>query len=100
MLDLRIGTQETLLIDVTDELNNMSDLSTASPRYDVKDHGGNYKMQDEIPEVQAPNLMTARCLIDTTAGGLWQPGRYSLYLRFNASPDSPVLGPLEFKVNP
>lgn len=100
MLDITAGTKETVLVDVTDTLGNLTSLAGATPRYDVKDHAGNYKLQNLTPTVDPLEPLTAQCLIDTTVGGVWTPGRYKLYLRFLDSPDSPVMGPLEFKVNP
>jgi len=97
MESITVGTKETLIVDVTDRLGNLTDLSAATPRFDVKDKNGVFKQQDQVPVVVG---MQARCLIDTTAGGSWTPGHYFLYVRFTAAPDSPVLGPLEFKVNP
>jgi hypothetical protein len=100
MLDLRSGTAETLLIDVEDKLGNLTDLSGAAPRYDVYDKDDNLKLTNLTPIVDPLQPMTARCLVDTTIGGNWAAGHYRLYLRYLASPDSPRLGPFEFKVNP
>lgn len=97
MLEIKIGSEETALVDVTDSLENLTDLSGATPRYDVFDKAGTIKINGGIPTIDSSAPMTARCLINTAG---WEAGHYFLYLRFLASPDSPRLGPLEFKVNP
>lgn len=97
MESVTIGSKEELIVDVKDLIENYTDLSALAPRYDVKDKAGNVKMNNQVPIV---NLMRLRCLIDTTLGGNWVAGRYDLYVRFTAAPEAPVLGPLEFKVNP
>lgn len=100
MLDIKVGSIETVMVDVNDSLDNLITLVGTGAVYTVQDKSGNIKMNNQNVIVQAPDLMVARCLIDTTAGGNWSPGHYFLYIRFTASPDSPRLGPLEFKVNP
>lgn len=103
MESIAVGTKQDLIVDVNDLLENINDLNGTTPRYDVKDKSGVFKMQDQVPTVitnAEGDLMRLKCLIDTTAGGSWASGRYFLYVRFTAAPESPVLGPLEFKVNP
>jgi len=97
MLDIRVGSTETLLVDVTDALGNLTDLSTAVPRFDVLAHDGSSKITNGVPTIDPAEPLTAQCLIDTTG---WTPGRYDLYIRFTFNSDVPRLGPLEFKVNP
>jgi hypothetical protein len=100
MLNLRIGTQETLLVDVEDTLGNLTTLVGSGAQYDVEDKNGNFKMQNQTVIVDVTKPMQARCHVDTTVGGNWSPGRYFLYIHYNASPDSPRLMAGEFKVNP
>jgi hypothetical protein len=91
------GSKETILVDIGDRLHAITDLSGANVRYDVKDKAGNYKLNDLAAVVVG---MQARCLIDTTVGGVWSAAKYLLYVRFTGGLDSPILGPIEFAVNP
>jgi len=100
MESITIGSIEELIVDIDDTLNGVTDLTTLSPRYDVKDKAGNVKMNNQVATVDAVNKMRLHCLIDTTLGGNWASGHYFLYPRFTAAPESPNVGPLEFKVNP
>lgn len=97
MLDIKIGSTETLLIDVTDKLENLTDLTSAGGQFDVLNKSGAFVINGSAITVDPAQPLTAQCLVDTSG---WPSGHYFLYLRFNASPDSPRLGPLEFKVNP
>jgi len=97
MESITVGSKEDLIVDVTDTMGNYADLSVLTPKYDVKDKAGVMKMNNQNPIAIGMRL---QCLIDTTAGGNWTPGHYFLYVRFTAAPEAPVLGPLEFKVNP
>lgn len=91
------GTIETILVDVTDRTGQVLSLTGLAPRFDVKDESGAYMMQN----VAATNAgMIAQCLINTNVPSLWPVNTYFLYLRFTASPETPVLGPLPFTVNP
>lgn len=100
MESITIGSKEDLIVDVKDTLENVSDLTTTNPRYDVKNKAGNFMMTDQIAVVDPINKMRLLCFIDTVTGGLWPSGRYDLYVRFTNTPETPVLGPLEFRVNP
>jgi hypothetical protein len=95
MEEIRVGSIEVLVVDVTDKLENLTTLPPTT-RYDVFDKAGNGKMVDMIPVIAG---MRAECIIDTSAG-TWTPGYYFLYLRFSSNLEFPRLGPLEFKVNP
>ena len=97
MIDVKVGSTETLLVDVDDALGNLTDLSTAIPRFDVYGPDGSIKVNGGVPTIAPAKPLTAQCVINTTG---WTPGRYDLYLRFTFNADVPRLGPLEFKVNP
>lgn len=99
MESIVIGSKETLLVDLEDTLGNLTDLTGVGITYDVKDETGTDKISDADIVVQPSAPMTARCLIDTSTG-TWEAGHYFLYLKFSLDPDAPILGPLEFKVNP
>jgi hypothetical protein len=100
MESITIGSIEELIVDIDDSLDGVTDLTTTSPRYDVKDKLGNFKMSNQVAVVDPVNKMRLHCLINTTLGGNWVAGRYFLYPRFTAAPEAPNVGPLEFKVNP
>ena len=89
------GTVEYLLIPVVDRLEAVTDLSTLSPFFDVLDKDDAVMINNLAADNDG---MTAKCLIDTTNPTDWVSGIYSLYLRFSASPEAPLLGPFPFKV--
>jgi hypothetical protein len=90
------GTKEYLLVDVEDLLGNVTTLTGHNPRYSVKDEVDAFKYTDQAGSSTG---MVAYCMVDTNAGGLWAAGIYRLYLRFDATPEIPYLGPFEFEVS-
>ena len=100
-LDVTQGSKETLVIDLDDALNNLNDLSTVSTEFEVREH-------DKVTVIQAWSSiqtyvgkpMRAGCLVDTEVPSLWPSARYNIYLRWTDNPDTPVVGPFEFSVNP
>jgi hypothetical protein len=94
------GSIETLLVDIEDVLGNLTDLSTTTPMFDVKDSSGNLKQNNVVVTVDPAEPMRAECLVNTTVGGLWTAGKYYLYVKYTANPDAPILGGMEFHVNP
>lgn len=96
-MNITQGSKETILADIADRTNQLATLAGSNVRYDVKDKNGAYKMQDFAAVVVG---MQAKCLIDTTLGGVWASGKYSLYVRFVDGVESPVMGPIHFSVNP
>lgn len=97
MLDVKVGSTETLLVDVSDALGNLTTLVSTIPRFDVFDSDGTPKVTNGTPTIDPLKPLTAQCLVNTAG---WVPGHYDLYLRFTFNADVPRLGPLEFKVNP
>jgi hypothetical protein len=100
MESITIGSKEDLVVDITDVLENVTDLTATNPRYDVKDKASSFKMNNQVAVVDPINKMRLICLIDTTLGGNWVADHYFLYVRFTNAPEAPQIGPLEFKVNP
>lgn len=94
------GSVETILVDVEDVLGNLTDLDVAGAQFDVKDTAGVYKMQNVDITIDGARPLRAKCLVDTTIGGIWTAGKYFLYVHFTNNLDTPILGPLEFSVNP
>ena len=90
---IALGSKQYLLVEVTDIADTVTDLSTHSPKYTVKDDVPNtqYSLQAGIAVA-----MTVYCLIDTTTGGPWAVGHYNLWAQFTISPEVPLLGPFDF----
>lgn len=100
-IDVLVGSKETLLIDLDDALDNLSDLSTASCEFKVNAKRTGTLMQNwSAIQTYVSKPMRAGCLVDTSMPGPWATGRYEIRLRFVDNPDTPVVGPFEFSVNP
>ena len=97
---LKKGTVEPLLVALRDRLGNIDDLSTVSnAKFDVKAKVDNAAVQTDSPWTVDPGSpMTAICLIDTTLSAYVPGDEYKLYLKYAAGSESPVLGPIEFRV--
>jgi hypothetical protein len=93
LLTLNSGSIEYIILDVKDRLKLLTDLSVASPTFTVLAPDATYPYTDESAVVDG---MKVKCLIDTTD---LDEGRYKLWVKFNASPETPVLGPIEFYVD-
>jgi hypothetical protein len=95
MITFQQGTKEYILVDVVDELENLTTLTGTTPTFTVLDAGGGSKYTNQ----SATNVgLKAYCLVDTMSGGAWQGGTYRLWLKFTASPETPYIGPFEFDV--
>jgi hypothetical protein len=90
------GSKEHIIVDISDRLNNLSDLTGAGVQFDtrVKD-AASYIQQNIVATVIG---MRAYCLVDTTLAG-YVAGRFEMFVHFTNSPESPRLGPIEFLVN-
>lgn len=92
------GTKEYILVTVGDRLEDVIDLTPLTPVFTVYDKN-DVPMQSNTPaEVDTDDKLIAKCLVDTSTGGNWLSGIYRLFLTLSASPEFPVLGPVEFKV--
>lgn len=97
-ITLNKGTIEYIKVVVVDHNPDtaITDLSTHTPQFKI----------DDIPfttNVVAYTTATASgmilyCLIDTTIAGFIAGDTYGLYVKFDVSPEFPVLGPATFKV--
>ena len=96
MIRLNKGTKENIIIDVTDQLNNLTTLDGAGAQYSiVTDDDTETEIESDL---NAANInMSAYCMIDTTQVE-YVIGPYRLYLRFNAISEIPLLGPVLFTV--
>ena len=99
-IDVTIGSKETLLIDLDDALDNLTDLSTTNCEFKVTKNKTTLMQNWSAIQTYVSKPMRAGCLVDTTTPGVWTSGRYQIYLRFVDNPDTPVVGPFEFSVNP
>lgn len=95
MIDLNKGTIEEIAVDVEDLLGNLSTLSGTSPTFSVYASDPETPIQTGTPSVSG---LTAYCLIDTTSDD-YTPGIYNLYVGFTTTPETPLLGPVKFRVN-
>lgn len=87
------GTIEYLVVDVKDRLEAIEDLDAYGLSFDVYfRETGEIKYENEEAENDG---MKIKCLIDTTD---WDPGPYQLFTTINATPESPRLGPFEFRI--
>lgn len=87
------GTKQYLLIEVTDVAGQVTDLSTRSPKYTVKDSTLTDTMYNLVAGLAVD--MTLYCLIDTTVG-TWNFDHYLLWGQFTIAPEAPLLGPFDF----
>lgn len=85
------GTIEYLTISLKDRMNAITTLPAAT--FEVRDEIDTVKQSARAAQIDG---MNARCLIDTTG---WDRETYSLYIWFISSPETPKLGPFDFKVN-
>jgi len=100
-VEITRGSIETLLVDIDDSLGNLTTLVGAGCVFDVKEKSsGTAKMSNVAIQTFVDEPMRAGCRIDTTLGGLWNPVKHLLYVKFTANPDAPILGGMEFSVNP
>ena len=97
---LQKGTVESLVVAMRDRLENVTDLSLLTNKFfDVKKKSDGSSVQSSVPWVVDPDFpMEAICEIDTTLSGYVGGEYYKLYLRYSSGSESPVKGPLVFRV--
>lgn len=96
MINLARGTKEEILVLVTDHSETpLEDLTTHSPRFDVKDPTGASVYTNQTATA---STMTMHCLMDTTIGGFAPDGMYELWVKFDYFSETPKLGPIPFFV--
>lgn len=99
-IDVTQGSIETLFIDLDDVSGNLNDLSTAAAEFEVENRSAVVVQASTPITTYLDKPMRAGCLINTTVPSLWPSERYFIYITFTNNPDTPVLGPFEFSVNP
>lgn len=97
---LKKGSVEALLVPVRDRLNNVSNLNTVSNlQFDTKKKSDNSAVQTgAATTIDSDYPMTAICEIDTTLAGYVGGEEYKLYLKYTTGTESPILGPVFFRV--
>lgn len=105
------GSKEFMIIDVIDDLQNLTSLVGASGQYLVKDFNAAIRVNwTNVQSVTSyvngigQTVMRAFCLMDsstggTDTGGLWLPGTYRAYVKFVTGQETPILGPYQFTVS-
>lgn len=90
---LNKGTVETISLDVTDRLGEITDLSAYNVEYRVWDENENELVA--WTTVEAVNLMHIDILLDTTPNAFVDGMVLKIYVRINIAPEIPILGPFE-----
>lgn len=93
MEDIPVGSTEYLVVDVTDRLDSITDLTGFTITFDVIPESGGDNLY--IAEPATGEGMLIRCLVDTTD---WIPGHYLLYTNLDLGVEKPRLGPFDFRV--
>jgi hypothetical protein len=97
---LKKGTVESLMVALRDRLGSVDDLSTVTGLvFDTKKKSDDAAVESSVAcSVDPAFPMTAVCMITTTLAGYTGGEEYKLYVRYTAGSESPVLGPLFFRV--
>ena len=87
------GTDEIIRVTQEDRSELVTDLSTSSPTFTVKDSAGADKVTDA--SASATGLVISVPL-DTNVGGMWAAGEYRLYVKFTVGGEVVRKGPYYF----
>ena len=104
------GTKEYYIVDLTDELGVITDLTGSTPQYDLRGPSGSYVTTDNSASINPDQLMELFCMIDTTLHGnidspdgsvhTWLPGgEYRLYVTVTVGSEVPRFGPFGFTID-
>jgi hypothetical protein len=85
------GTKEKVEVLIQDNTNTVTDLSTASPHFDVIDDNGTSIVSNASASAIG---MIVECICDTTG---WSSSlqHANLYVKFTIGPEVPRLGPFD-----
>jgi len=94
------GTIEPLMVALRDRLENIDDLSTVlNPKFSTRKKSDDSAVESNKTWTVDPGFpMTALCLIDTTVSAYDAGETYKLYLTWEDGSQSPLKGPIEFRV--
>jgi len=97
---LQKGTIEPIMVALRDRLENITDLAlVTNPKFDVRRKSDDFACQtDAVWTTDSDFPMMAICLIDTTQAAYIAGEEYKLYLKYTSGSESPVKGPLFFRV--
>jgi hypothetical protein len=97
---IKKGSIESLLVPLRDRLGNIQSLGdVTSLKFDTKAKADDADVEiDKIATFDVDLPMTAICPIDSTLAGYDAGQEYKLYLKYTAGSESPVLGPIKFRV--
>lgn len=118
MPDIVQGSKEYFIVKVTDALQELTDLSAATPitfdvyAYNVAGVAAGTPLMSAINatlDLVNGDDMSAYCLVDTSTGsglstpdvpvsGWWQTGDYHLFIKFLTGSEAPRKGPHLFSV--
>lgn len=88
------GSVETLVVELYDRLDEVTDLAANNPRYTVIEVStGDTKYTDQAATTDIMNVL---CQIDTTT---WTEGDYDLFVRLTIGSDTPYLYAGRFRVD-
>jgi hypothetical protein len=95
-VSLAPGTEQYLTVAIVDESDTYDTLEggvATSVQFDVLDDADVAKYSNQSATVAG---MSIRCLVDTASGGVWDEGRYRLFVEFTVGVENVRLGPYEF----
>ena len=95
VIRLAKGTKENVPVDVVDGSGATTDLSGATPKYDVMTDADVFLYNAATATAAS---MTITCMIDTSAtgpSGPWPAGHYRLFVRFTVGSEIVRLGPAD-----
>lgn len=101
MEEYAVGTIEYFIVDVADHLFNLTTLDVYNLTFDCRADPPVYAGDPPLVEWKYKDEpatndgMKIQCLMDTTD---WEVGVYLLWAVIEASPESPRLGPFEFRM--
>jgi|SRR5215469_5234136 len=96
-ISLPRGTIENIVVDVKDSLGNLTDLSTAAVKYDIRKEDTTTWIVNQASATVTG--MRVYCLVDTTLTAYATSGTFELFISFTNLPERPRLGPFDFDVN-
>jgi hypothetical protein len=101
MVTITRGTVEYLPVKIADALAGVSDLAGSSPTYDVvlNDPAETAVETGLTAQVYNGAGMILLCLINSTLPAYATEGDYNLFVKFNAAPEIPRLGPFRFRID-
>lgn len=97
---IKKGSIESLLLPLRDRLSNISNLNTVTSLvFDTKKKSDGSAVETaKAVWIDADFPMTAVCEINGTLSGYVGGEEYKLYLKYTAGTESPILGPIFFRV--